>query len=77
MKKFIIKLSIFICVVVVLDFAFGLVFQLYDHTKSDEIHRIHSIMTYETPEPRNFRLFKGFASLCAVYLERFIRGFCL
>lgn len=50
MKKFLIKLSIFIVLLTVTDIALVGVFKLFDYTRSGEIHKIHSIMTKETPQ---------------------------
>ncbi|MDE6288821.1 MAG: hypothetical protein K2M00_08575 [Muribaculaceae bacterium] len=49
MKQFIIKLSIFALIIVACDFALGYVFRLYDYTKGGTIHKIHALMTRETP----------------------------
>lgn len=50
MKKFLIKLSIFVVLLTVTDIALGGVFKLFDYTRSGEIYKIHSIMTKETPQ---------------------------
>lgn len=50
MKKFLLKLSLFIALLIIADIALGGVYKLFDYTKSGEIHRIHSIMTYQTPD---------------------------
>lgn len=41
---------VFAFLLMLCDYALGGVFKLYDYTKGGEIHKIHSIMTEETPE---------------------------
>lgn len=50
MKRFIFKLGIFAVLFVLTDIAMGNVFKLYDYAKGGEIHKIHTIMTKETPD---------------------------
>lgn len=50
MKRFIFKLGIFAVLFVFTDIAMGNVFRLYDYAKGGEIHKIHTIMTKETPD---------------------------
>lgn len=50
MKKFFIKIVIFISLLIVADFAMGFVYKLYDYTKKGAIHKMHLLMTKETPQ---------------------------
>lgn len=50
MKKFVLKLSVLIVLLAIIDGALGIVFKLYDFTKGGEISKVHSIMTKEEPD---------------------------
>lgn len=50
MKKFILKIALFFGILIVIDIILGSVFLLYDYSQSGNIHKIHSIMTTETPD---------------------------
>lgn len=50
MKKFIIKISVFLLMLILSDLALGFAFNLLDYTKSGAIQKVHSMMTEATPE---------------------------
>lgn len=50
MKKFIVKLLLFISLFCISDWVIGGVFKLYDFTKSGRIHKFYILMTKQSPD---------------------------